>query len=216
MVESIAAVPSQSDVDAKADDPHSSESHSSEVVHEGEDAAFGDTTHDSLNTDEASINGPLDAAAVSTEELNNGDISENQDANLVPVTDGNGDLQIIDVPNDALDSDSITINTQDDLTGGGTVELGGSVSIGENIDAEEIVREVGVVDHGSVSSGTITKSVSFSESYSDPPIVVTTLDTNDSRMFDTVRNVTTSGFDAVIRSDGSDSDVQQYYYAAPK
>ena len=36
MVESIAEVPSQSDVDAKADDPHGSESHSAEVVHEGD------------------------------------------------------------------------------------------------------------------------------------------------------------------------------------
>ena len=45
-------VPSQSDVDSKADDPHGSESHSSEVVHEGEDATFEDTTHDSVNTDE--------------------------------------------------------------------------------------------------------------------------------------------------------------------
>ena len=38
-------------LNAKADDPHGSESHSSEVVHEGEDATFGDTTHDSVSTE---------------------------------------------------------------------------------------------------------------------------------------------------------------------
>ena len=70
MVESIAA---------KADDPHGSESHSAEVVHEGEDAVFGDTTHDSLNTDEASINGPLDAAEVSADSLS-GDIVSRSEA----------------------------------------------------------------------------------------------------------------------------------------
>ena len=84
MVESIAG-------GAKADDPHGSESHSSEVVHEGEDAAFGDTTHDSLNTDEASINGPLDAAAVSADDLNTADL-ENADADTVPTAQGDGTL----------------------------------------------------------------------------------------------------------------------------
>ena len=48
-------VPSQSDVDGKADDPHGSESHSSDVVHEGEDAAFGETAHDSVNTEDLGI-----------------------------------------------------------------------------------------------------------------------------------------------------------------
>ena len=43
----------ESGIAAKADDPHGSESHSSEVVHEGEDAAFGDTTHDSVSAEEA-------------------------------------------------------------------------------------------------------------------------------------------------------------------
>ena len=49
------SVKDRDDIDAgiagKADDPHGSESHSSEVVHEGEDATFGDTTHDSVSTD---------------------------------------------------------------------------------------------------------------------------------------------------------------------
>ena len=49
------SVKDRDDIDAgiagKADDPHGSESHSSEVVHEGEDAAFGDTTHDSVSTE---------------------------------------------------------------------------------------------------------------------------------------------------------------------
>ena len=44
MVESIS--------DEKADDPHGSESHLSEVAHEGEDATFGETAHDSVSTDE--------------------------------------------------------------------------------------------------------------------------------------------------------------------
>ena len=53
------SVKDRDDIDAgiaaKADDPHGSESHSSDVVHEGEDAAFGDTTHDSVSTGGASI-----------------------------------------------------------------------------------------------------------------------------------------------------------------
>ena len=53
------SVKDRDDIDAgiagKADDPHGSESHSSEVVHEGEDAAFGETTHDSVSTEKASI-----------------------------------------------------------------------------------------------------------------------------------------------------------------
>ena len=43
-------------LNGKADDPHGSESHSSEVVHEGEDATLGDTTHDSVTTDSVSGN----------------------------------------------------------------------------------------------------------------------------------------------------------------
>ena len=44
-------------LNAKSDDPHGSESHSSEVVHEGENPTFGDTTHDSVSTDDATVDG---------------------------------------------------------------------------------------------------------------------------------------------------------------
>ena len=62
MVESIS--------DEKADDPHGSESHSSEVVHEGEDAAFGDTTHDSVSTEDLNtiryVNPSMSAAEITS------------------------------------------------------------------------------------------------------------------------------------------------------
>ena len=53
-------------IDGKADDPHGSESHSSEVVHEEEDAEFGDTTHDSVNTESATVTNEVDSGSVST------------------------------------------------------------------------------------------------------------------------------------------------------
>ena len=54
--------------EGKADDPHGSETHFSEVVHEGEDAAFGDTTHDSVNTESATVTNEVDSGSVNTDD----------------------------------------------------------------------------------------------------------------------------------------------------
>ena len=70
-----------------------------DALREGEDAAFGDTTHDSINTDKASINGPLDAAEVSANDLNTADL-ENADADTVPTAQGDGTLAMEDVGGD--------------------------------------------------------------------------------------------------------------------
>ena len=71
----------QADVDGKADEPHGSESHSADVVHDGEDATLGNTTHDSVSTESASVNGSLDANSANVESLTIGGKLFEEDAN---------------------------------------------------------------------------------------------------------------------------------------
>ena len=69
------SVKDRDDIDSalngKADDPHGSESHTEEVVHEGEDATLGDTTHDSVDTGE--YQGAIAIGAVVTPASASGD-----------------------------------------------------------------------------------------------------------------------------------------------
>ena len=86
-------VPSQSDVDGKADDPHGSESHSSEVVHEGEDATFGDTTHDSVSTD--SVSGDVVSRTEAIDNLEGNLYLEPEGTDPGTVLENDGDIVFI-------------------------------------------------------------------------------------------------------------------------
>lgn len=109
------------------------------------------------DTSEHIVSG-IDVATVSADELNSGDISDTQAANLIPVTDGNGNLQIISVPNAALSNDSVTV-------AGNNVSLGGSTTP----DAADLAGSLGdagqflTTDGSDAAWQSISSSVAASE-----------------------------------------------------
>ena len=103
---------------------HGSESHSSDVVHDGENATLGDTTHDSIDTDDAQVNNaPTEDTDVArkTEVDGKADTDANVEgfstsggADTVPVSQGDGTLQMEVVDTDT-EIDLMQVQSTDEL-----------------------------------------------------------------------------------------------------
>lgn len=126
----------------------------------------------------------------------------------VKVEENNGTLDII-TPNDTVDLQS---NDLVNAALGGIMDAkGNDITNVNQLDANSVntdslkITESGVIDHGTVAQGaTSIVSISFSNSYSDDPIVLHEAGTGASfsGLNGHVRDVTTSGFLSVVENKG--------------